>query len=221
MWELEVDRVVGLEDEAFVVILVWEIVGLELLRPIAGLELEGSVVGVDGDGALRYPCQSFSEAVVNSVKEDSAESKSILYCSIASKRLSNSVVPLRDAWMEVKPSSMESFSLCNKPTTLNSSRPWCTAIVNSVDRVLTFLSLLVSSITPTREFGEFVSPHIFCVLFMDVYSCSKCSFKIVVLGFPRDYLGVGTFEVGFELYVAGVDLEYLTDVGEHYAERHS
>lgn len=49
---------------------------------------------------------------------------------------------------------------------------------------------------------------------------SKGVFQIVVLGFPRYDLRVGTFEVGFELDVAGIAEEEFSDVGENDTEWH-
>jgi hypothetical protein len=217
-FELEVNAVMGLEDKAIEGV---DEAAIALGRPISGFELESSVVGVNGDGALRNPRKSLCEAAIETIKEDAAESKSICDCSISCKIRLDSFVPTPDSRMDFKPAIMESLCLFNSPASLDSRCTWRTAVVNTVNSVFAFLSLLSSCIAMLRELGEERAPHRLGVVDVDVDALAKSGLKVVVVGFPSYNLGVGALEVGLKHDVAGVRNKQLTDVGEGDVKGHS
>src|SRR5262245_39155412 len=182
--------------------------------PITVFELEGSVEGVNSNRRLGNPCESFRKASIKSFKEDATEPESVSNSTISSKIGFDSVVPSSNTWMDFKPSSVESLRFFNCPATLDSRCAWATTVVNSVDSVLAFLALLSSSIAVLLEFGEFVSPHCFGVVDVDIHICPEGGFEIVVLSFPGDDLGIGALQIGLEHDEAGVGAEEFTDVGK-------
>jgi hypothetical protein len=217
---LSVDGVVGLKDDSFIVSGLGIVVVFEVVGPVSGFELEGSMVGVDSNSGLRYPRQCLCKAIVDSIKEDTAESKRICDRAISSKVLSYSVVPGLHSWMETKPSFMKPLCVDNQPAALDSCSSRRAAVVNTVDGMFAFLSFVVSGVAAGGETGELSAPHVFGVLDVNINSSPERRLEIIVLSFPGDDLGVGPFKVGFELEVAGVGCEDFADVWEGNAERH-
>lgn len=207
--ELEVKTVVGLEDES-----TWvcgEVSVALVVGPVAALETEGSVVGVDRDGALRDPRERFGETGVDAVEEDPSKAECVRNRSVPVESRSDSVVEIAfNSRVYIEPAALETLSVANCPAESDSKRPTRSTVVCSVNRFFRLLPLGISSVT--SKGGKANAPDILCILEVDIDISPKCVFQVFVVSFPGDYLRVCSLQIRLKHYISRICNKQLTDV---------
>src|SRR5262249_11982308 len=100
--------------------------------------------------------------------EHPAKTELIVYSPRSRKLVTDPFVVSTNSRMDCEPSVVKAFSFRDEPATLNRSRPWRASVVNSMDSMLTLLTLRVPRMASLREFCEFSSPHRFSIVDVQV-----------------------------------------------------
>jgi hypothetical protein len=181
-------------------------------------------VNVKGDRGLGNPSESLGEKAFDSVKVDATVAEAINHHAGSGKLALCTAMPFLDAGVRGEPAGLEKFRLVDSAGSGDCHRTGRAAVVSPVDEGFGKLSLTLKLGFVFRvvwvgfdEFGGIRCGKVLegdAVEDMEINAHAESGLEVVIVGFPHDYLKIGTIVVSVADSVAGIGDEEAPDIGE-------